>query len=343
MGHTARRDAARAEILTELFADTIYVLTPQGRVIDLPAGSTPIDFAYHVHTELGHRCRGAKVDGAMVPLSTPLNNGQRVEILAAKQGGPSRDWLTPGLGFLKSHGARTKVRQWFNRQNLEADLAQGRALLDKELHRHGRSALNLDKLAADLGYEGLDDLLVDMARGAVGPKHLQETLRPASVEAAPAEALRPTLRKTRPAGTSNVLVVGVDKLLTSSAKCCKPVPPDAIAGFVTRGRGVSVHRADCKNLARLPEERRIAAQWGEAGGSASAADIVVEALDRTGLLRDISEVLTRERINVSATATHSADHVARMRFTLEVENLDQLERVLALVREVRGVMNAVRR
>ena len=153
------------QLKTGLFADTIYVLTPQGRVIDLPEGSTPIDFAYHVHTELGHRCRGAKVDGAIVPLNTPLTNGQRVEILAAKQGGPSRDWLNPALGFLKSQGARTKVRQWFNRQNHEADVIHGRALLEKELHRHGRTALNLDKLAADLGYERLDDFLVDIARG----------------------------------------------------------------------------------------------------------------------------------------------------------------------------------
>lgn len=327
----------------ELFADTIYVLTPQGRVIDLPTGSTPVDFAYHVHTELGHRCRGAKVDGAMVPLNTALQNGQRVEILAAKQGGPSRDWLTPGLGYIRSPGARAKVRQWFNRQNLEADLAHGRALLEKELHRHGRSALNLDRLAGDLGYERLDDLLVDMARGAVGPKQLQEALRPAPAEPAPAEILQPSARKSRPAGTSSVLVVGVDKLLTSSAKCCKPVPPEAIVGFVTRGRGVSVHRADCKNLARLAPERCVPAEWGEAGGSTSAADIHVEAIDRTGLLRDISDVLTRERINVTATSTQSAAHVARMRFTLEVANLDQLERVLTMVRDVRGVMGAERR
>lgn len=328
---------------TELFADTIYVLTPQGRVIDLPVGSTPVDFAYHVHTELGHRCRGAKVDGAMVPLTTPLHNGQRVEILSAKQGGPSRDWLTLGLGYIKSHGARTKVRQWFNRQNLEADLAQGRAALDKELHRHGRNALNLDKLAAVLGYERLDDLLIDMARGALGAKQLQEALRPAPTEAPEPEPLQPAVRESRPTGASSVLVVGVDRLLTASAKCCKAVPPDNIVGFVTRGRGVSVHRADCRNLARLSPERLIPAEWGNAVGSASAADIVVEALDRTGLLRDISEVLTRERINVTATATHSAAHVARMRFTLEVENLDQLGRVLALVREVRGVMSAARR
>src|SRR6185436_14658824 len=163
---------------TQLFSDTVYVLTPQGRVIDLPKGATPIDFAYHVHTELGHRCRGAKVDGAIVPLNTPLRNGQQVEILAAKQGGPSRDWLNPALGFLKSQGARSKVRQWFNRQNLEADVVQGRAILEKELQRHGLTALNLDKLAEDMGYEKLADLLVDIARGSVGPKMLHDQLKP---------------------------------------------------------------------------------------------------------------------------------------------------------------------
>ena len=339
------RDASELaeQFKTELFADSVYVLTPQGRVIDLPAGATPIDFAYHVHSELGHRCRGAKIDGAIVPLNTALRNGQQVEILAAKQGGPSRDWLNPALGFLKSHGARTKVRQWFNRQNFEADVAHGRAMLDKELHRHGATALNLDKLAEEMGYGRLSDLVVDIARGVVGPKQLQEALAPPAAEPQAPDSAQPAPRRTRAGGGSSVLVVGVDKLLTLTAKCCKPVPPDPIIGFVTRGRGVSVHRADCVNVKRLAPERCVDAEWGAAAGATFAVDVVVEALDRTGLLRDISDVLTRERINVTATATQSATHVARMRFTLEVENLEQLQRVLASVREVRGVMSAARR
>jgi GTP pyrophosphokinase len=328
------------EFRTGLFADTVYVLTPQGRVIDLPKGSTPIDFAYHVHTELGHRCRGAKVDGAIVPLNTPLYNGQRVEILTAKQGGPSRDWLNPTLGFVRSHGARSKVRQWFNRQNLEADIAHGRALLDKELQRHGATAVNLDKLAVDMGFEGLNDLLVDLARGDVGPKQLHDALAPKVEPEAPAE---PFARKSRSTGKGSVLIVGVDKLLTLTAKCCKPAPPDRIVGFVTRGRGVSVHRADCANVKRLDSDRRVAAEWGEAAGATFPVDVALEALDRTGLLRDISDVLTRERINVTATATQTTGHVARMRFTLEVENVDQLLRVLTLVRDVKGVLSAERR
>jgi GTP pyrophosphokinase len=325
---------------TGLFADTVYLLTPQGRVIDLPKGATPIDFAYHVHTELGHRCRGAKVDGAIVPLNTPLGNGQRVEILTAKQGGPSRDWLNPTLGYIRSNGARSKVRQWFNRQNFEADVAHGRAVLDKELQRHGATALNLDKLAEDLGFARLNDLLVEIARGGVGPKQLHDAIAP---RAEPEEAPEPLARKSRSSGKGSVLIVGVDKLLTLTAKCCKPAPPDPIVGFVTRGRGISVHRADCSNVKRLDTERCVIAEWGEASGATFPVDVGVEALDRTGLLRDISDVLTRERINVTATSTQTTGHVARMRFTLEVENVDQLTRVLTLVRDVKGVLSAVRR
>lgn len=329
---------------TGLFEDTVYVLTPQGRVIDLPKGSTPIDFAYHVHTELGHRCRGARVDGAMVPLNTPLQNGQQVEILAAKQGGPSRDWLNPQLGYLKSHGARTKVRQWFNRQNYEADVAQGRALLDKELQRHGLTKINLDKLAGELGFARLNDFLADLGRGEIGPRLLQDALRGESAPQPAPQATEPLVtRKPRAAAKGSVLVVGVDKLLTVPAKCCKPAPPEPIIGFVTRGRGVTVHRADCASMRRLDPERIVTAEWGEAGGATFPIDIEVEAVDRTGLLRDISEVLSRERINVIATNTASRDLSARMRFTLEVAHLDQLQRALSLIREVRGVVSAARR
>jgi GTP pyrophosphokinase len=327
---------------TQLFSDTVYVLTPQGRVIDLPKGATPVDFAYHVHTDLGHRCRGAKVDGAIVPLNTALQNGQQVEIMPAKQGGPSRDWLNPALGFIRSHAARSKVRQWFNRQNLEADVAQGRAILEKELQRHGLTALNLDKLAGDMGYARLNDLLSEIGRGDIGPKQLQDALKPPAPEEPP-DIVQPLIRRSRSTGQSGVLVVGLDKLLTLPAKCCKPAPPDPIVGFVTRGRGVSVHRANCTNVKRLDPERCVTAEWGDSRGATFPAEIMVEAIDRTGLLRDISDVLTRERVNVTATATQTISHVARMRFTLEIENVEQLQRVLALVRDVRGVLSAGRR
>ncbi|MGZ8209375.1 MAG: RelA/SpoT family protein [Burkholderiales bacterium] len=338
------RDASELaeQFKTELFADTVYVLTPQGRVIDLPKGATPIDFAYHVHTDLGHRCRGAKLDGVIVPLNTPLHNGQQVEILAAKLGGPSRDWLNPSLGFLKSPAARTKVRQWFHRQNFEADVAQGRAMLEKELQRHGLTAINLDKFAADMGYVRLTDLLSEIGRGEVGPKQLQDALKPPAPEARQ-EIVQPVARKSRATGKSSVLVVGIDKLLTLPARCCKPAPPDAIVGFVTRGRGVTVHRANCINVKRLDPDRCVSAEWGHSTGATFPVEIIVEAIDRTGLLRDISEVLTRERINVTATSTQTTAHVARMRFTVEIENVDQLQRVLTLVRDIKGVMRAGRR
>lgn len=328
-----------------LFEDTVYVLTPQGRVIDLPQASTPIDFAYHVHSELGHRCRGAKVDGVMVPLNTPLRNGQTVEILAAKHGGPSRDWLMLQLGYLKSPSARTKVRQWFNRQNFETEVAQGRALLDRELQRHGKTALNLERLAEEFGYAKTTDFLAAVGRGDIGPKQLHDALARDAAAVAPPLPPEATLiaRKPRSAGQGGVLVVGVDKLLTVPAKCCKPAPPEPIIGFVTRGRGVTVHRANCGNVRRLDPKRCVPAQWGAAEGATFPVDIEIDAIDRTGLLRDVSEVLSRERINVTATKSLSSDFAARMRFTLEIRDLDQLQRVLDMLREVRGVTRALRR
>ncbi len=335
-----------------LFEDTLYALTPQGRVIDLPIGATPVDFAYHVHTELGHRCRGAKVDGAMVPLNTPLANGQQVEILAAKQGGPSRDWLNPALGYVRSAGARTKIRQWFNRQNFEEAVAQGRAIVEKALQRQGMTSLKLDKLAARLDFAKVNDFLAEVGRGEIRPRQLQDAVRALDPRTEPAppvvEAVEVTsaLAPKKPratAGKSSILVVGVDRLLTMPAKCCKPAPPEAIIGFVTRGRGVTIHRADCANLKRLAAERLVAAEWGEAGGTTFPVDVEIEAVNRAGLLRDISEVLAREKINVVGTRSAADDVAARMRFTIEVANLGRLQRVLALIREVRGVSRAARR
>ena len=330
-----------AQFRSQLFADTIYVLTPQGRVIDLPKDATPIDFAYHVHTDLGHRCRGAKVNGAMVPLNTPLKNGQQVEIVAAKQGGPSRDWLNPALGFLKSGGARVKVRQWFNRQNHEVAAAQGREIVDKELQRQGMTRVNLDKLAQQFGFGKLTEFLVEVGRGEVTPRQLQVALRADETPPVPPEE-QPIVRKSR-AQPGGILVVGVDKLLTVPAKCCKPAPPDPIIGFVSRGRGVTIHRKGCGNIKRLAAERLVAADWGQWPQAAFAVDVSIEASDRTGLLRDITEILSREHINVTATKTASRDAAARMLVTVEINNLDQLNRVLVLIRDVPGVVSAARR
>ena len=347
-----RDDAGGASELAErfrtgLFDDTIYVLTPQGRVIALTKGSTPVDFAYHVHSELGHRCRGARVDGAMVPLNTPLANGQQVEIIAAKQGAPSRDWLNPELGFVRSAAARTRIRQWFNRQNFEAEVAQGRTVVEKELRRQGMTALGLDKLAARFGFAKADDLLADVGRGEIRSRQLEQAIRAldprAEAPAAEKEAAVPAPARKGATGKGAVLVVGVDRLLTVPAKCCKPAPPDAIVGFVTRGRGVSIHRASCASLKRLDAKRRVTAEWGEAEGGAFPVDIEILAARRTGLLRDISEVLAREKNRIVGSRAVEEDSAVRLRYTIEIGNVSQLARVLALLREVRGVARATRR
>ncbi len=282
--------------------DTLYVFTPQGRVVDLPVGSTPVDFAYRLHTELGHRCRGAKVDGALVPLTTPLKTGQRVEIVAAKEGGPSRDWLNPQQGYLMTKSARTKVRTWFAAQDLPDEPQKSE---DNEQHELP---------------------LVDLSPEAM-------------------------VRQSRHKGGSGVLIVGVDQLLTQLAKCCKPVPPDQIQGFVTREKGISVHRQDCpsfQHVAALHPERVIDADWADAapasGGDTNvyAVDILVDAQDRQGLLRDISDVLARERVNVTAVRTQSKQGTAEMAFTVEVADTKRLNQALHHIQQVNGVLSARR-
>jgi GTP pyrophosphokinase len=324
--------------------DTVYVLTPQGRVIDLPRGATPIDFAYALHTDLGHRCRGAKVDGVMVPLDFRLDNGQRVEIVAAKTGGPSRDWLSQP-GYLASSRARNKVRQWFNAEELARTIAAGRAIVEREIAREGATSVKLDALAAQFGFAKADDLFAAVGREEIGPRALQVAVRGPEPAAVPEEALVTKKSKAAP-GASGILFVGVDRLMTQLARCCKPVPPDPIVGFVTRGRGISVHRRDCRSLAQLlvrHPERAIESQWGAREAAVFPVDIAVQAHDRQGLLRDVSEVLSRERINVTAVNTVSRQHVATMLFTVEVENREHLARALAQIAEVKGVFSAARR
>lgn len=328
--------------------DTIYVMTPQGRVLDLARGATPVDFAYRLHTDLGHRCRGAKVNGALVPLNTPLESGQTVEIVAVKQGGPSRDWLQPEQGYLATARAKTKARQWFAAQEEAELLAQGRAIVTREMQREGQTGAKLDELARKLGFAGADALFLAAARNEVGQRQLQTVLRGAPEEAPPEPVIQ-TRRSKAGASGSRVLIVGVDKLLTQLGRCCKPAPPDAIAGFVTRGKGVSIHRVECTNFrnisARNPE-RVIGAEWGVGTrGGADAlypVDIVVEAQDRQGLLRDISEVLSREKINVTAVRTQSKQGAARMSFTIEVSGVAQLQRALKLIGDIGGVEHASR-
>ncbi len=327
--------------------DTVYVLTPQDKVIDLPRGATALDFAYRLHTDLGHRCRGAKIDGHMAPLNTPLKNGQRVEVVAARSGGPSRDWLNPQQGYLASSRARSKVKQWFAAQDEAELLAQGRNLVTRELQRQGQSQANLDELAAKLGLKSAEALFLAAARGEVGMRAIDVALR-GGAEALPPEPEIQT-RKSR-AGDSRILVVGVDKLLTQTGTCCKPMPPDAIIGFVTRGKGISIHRVECinfRNMAARNPERVIGTQWGEQWSDQSATaypvDLLVDAGDRQGLLRDISDILSREKINVTAVKTQSRAGLAHMGFTVELSGAAALKRVLSLLHEVPGVIRAERR
>ncbi len=335
---------------SSLFTDTIFVLTPQGKVVDLPRGATPVDFAYAVHTNLGHRCRGARVDGAMVPLNHVLKNGQQVEVITAKQGGPSRDWLNPELGYVTSHRARAKVRQWFKAQQQEETLAHGRAAVERELARAGATAVNLDAVAVKAGFEKADDLFIAVGREEVNTRQLQVAIKavvqPAAPEAAPEPEIG-VLRQSKAAGAgSGILVVGVDRLMTVLARCCKPAPPDRIVGFVTRGKGVTIHRQSCTNVARMrarEPERLITADWGAPRDEVFPVDVVLEALDRQGLLRDVTEIFSRERINVTAAKTQTRNHESRMAFTLEVRSLDALAHALDLVRDVPGVMSAGRR
>jgi GTP pyrophosphokinase len=336
--------------------DHIYVLTPQARVIALPQGATPLDFAYHLHSELGHRCRGARVDGAMVPLNTALQNGQTVEIVAVKEGGPSRDWLNPQLGYLHSTRARQKVRAWFNAVDSQENVANGRAMVEKTLQREGRTSVNLDQLAAKLGFKTPEELFAVVGKEEFSLRNVEQALHDAP-PAAPEEETPEQLTKRASGanvahgGSSGVLVVGVDALLTQLARCCRPAPPDGISGFVTRGKGMSIHRSDCPTflrMARRSPERVLQTTWsadvmGGRGQSVYPVDISIEASDRQGLLRDISEVFAREKMNVIGVKTQSRRNAAYMQFTVEVSSSAQIQRACVLLGEVGGVVKASRK
>jgi GTP pyrophosphokinase len=326
--------------------DRIYVMTPQARVIDLPTGATPVDFAYHLHSDLGHRCRGAKVNAQMVPLNTPLKTGQTVEIIASKAAtaGPSRDWLNPQLGYLASTRARTKVRAWFNAIEHEEAMHTGRLKVERELQRLGKTSTNLEEMAHQLGYAKAEDLFIAVTRDEFNFRQIE-----ALFNDIPLELPEPVLQRKPKAGDSQsgVMVVGVSNLMTQLARCCKPAPPDAISGFVTRGKGISIHRADCKSFLTLAEkhpERVIDTSWGHASSDAVyAVDVLIQAQDRHALLRDISDVFAREKINVVGVKTQSSKGEARMQFTAEVKDAGTLAKALQSIREVTGVLDARRR
>ncbi|WP_341889724.1 bifunctional (p)ppGpp synthetase/guanosine-3',5'-bis(diphosphate) 3'-pyrophosphohydrolase [Variovorax sp. YR752] len=339
---------------TGVFDDRIYVFTPQAAVVELPTGATPIDFAYTLHTDLGHRCRGAKVDGQMVPLNTRLSSGQTVEVTAIKEGGPSLDWLNAELGFLQSSRGKAKVRAWFNALAQRDTIARGREAVEKLLQREGRTAMKLDDLATQLGFRNADALFEVVGKDEFSLRNIESLLRPA--EPAPSEDEAIVARHVRAPGHTpqgGVLVVGVESLLTSLARCCRPAPPDAIGGYVTRGKGVAIHRADCSNfrqMATRSPERVIAVAWGEPRGDRVAVypvDVVVEAGDRQGLLRDVTEVFAKEKMNVTGVKTQSIKDsrggTAWMTFTVEVSDASRVAQVLGAVARVAGVRAARRK
>lgn len=332
--------------------DRIYVLTPQAKVIELPANATPVDFAYQLHTDVGHRCRGAKVDNIMVPLNTRLKNGQTVEIVTLKAGspqtGPSRDWLSPE--YSSSTRTRSKIRAWFNVIDQQETLANGRALVEKTLQREGKTAVNLEELARKLGFAAPDDLFLSVGKEEFSLRQIENVLRENGAETEPEDELSITNKSRASSVTqgakSGVLVVGTDGLMTQLARCCKPAPPDEIVGFVTRGKGVSIHRLNCKNFAEMRNkapERVIQTTWGQqVSETVYPVDIFVLAQDRQGLLRDISEVFSREKINVIGVNTQSAKGQARMSFTAEIGGTAQLQKALTVIHEVRGVLEVRR-
>ena len=333
------------------FDDRIYVFTPEATIIDLPLGGTAVDFAYALHTELGHRCRGARVDGAMVQLNTPLQSGQTVHVISTKEGGPSLDWLNPELGYLASPRARSKVRAWFNAQAQAQTIARGREQVERLLQREGRTAIERQALAEQLGFKQADDLFEVVGKDELSLRTIENLLRPAAPPASDDDITLHRPRAEAGGGRGGVLVVGMDSLLTTLARCCRPAPPDAISGFVTRGRGVAVHRRGCSNLRQMAQQspdRVIEVAWGSPGRDKAPVypmDVVVEAADRPGLLRDVSEVFAKAQMNVTGVNTQSARDrsSAWMTFTVEVADAVRLQQVLAQIGAVQGVRHARRR
>jgi GTP pyrophosphokinase len=331
---------------SDVFEDRVYVFTPKGDIIDLPAGSTPIDFAYHVHTDVGHRCRGAKVNGKLVSLDYSLRTGEQVEVLTAKRGGPSRDWLNPNLGLVKTQRARAKIRLWFKRQAREHNLSQGRTLLDRELNRLGVTDVNLEQLANQLENKSVDDLMVAIGCGDVSLSKISNQLMKEEEDDDGLKFGTRILLEQALQGHDAIRVVGLQGLLTTMAKCCNPVPGDDIIGYVTRGRGATVHRKDCPNILRLKErERLVRVDWGEPKRTYPVT-VQVRAYDRDGLARDVSNLIANEGINMGLVQAgvdrRNKLNLATLDLVLEVRDVDQLTKVLTRIEALPNVMEVHR-
>ncbi|MFP4245526.1 MAG: RelA/SpoT family protein, partial [Ectothiorhodospira sp.] len=332
---------------SELFQDRVFVLTPRGDVMDLPKGATPLDFAYAVHTEVGHHCRGAKVNGHIVPLTYELRSGERVEIFTSRTGGPSRDWINPNMGYLRTSRARTKARSWFRQQDREKNLAEGRSVLEREAQRMGVQQPDMDELMRRFKQSGRDDLLVAIGAGDITPAQLAAPMELTAEEALVGRHGRQRRPEAPPGdGDRGIRIRGVGNLLTQMARCCRPVPGDPVIGYITRGKGVTIHRRDCVNILRMPANKRqrlVEVSWGD-DTRAYPVRIHLEAFDRQGLLRDITQVLANERVNVlsAATRTDPVENSVTMDLTMEITGTDQLSAVMDKIGAVSNVFTVRR-
>jgi len=324
---------------SDVFQDRVYVFTPRGDIIDLPAGSTPIDFAYHVHTDIGHRCRGARINGKLIPLYQELKTGNQVEILTAKRGGPSRDWLNPNLGLVKTQRAKSKIRLWFKKQEDEQNLAQGRATLEHEMQRLGIQELNFEKMARKLGHKTPDEMFVSLGNGDLS---VSRVIRELAEDKENTDILSANALPTESTSTDAVEVVGLKGLLSSMARCCNPMPGDQIVGYITRGRGATIHRQDCPNILRLKDrERLLQVDWGHAVRT-FPVPVQIKAYDRQGLMGDISNLLDGEGVNIVDVGVKVNRSLAELNLIVEVRDLAQLSRILTRIESLPNVMEALR-
>ena len=338
--------ALAADLQTELLEDRVYLLTPKGEVFDLASGATVLDFAYLVHTEVGHRCRGAKVNGRIVPLTFQPQSGDRVEILTGKVADPSRDWLSPHQGYLRTGRARDKVRAWFRRIAHDANLGVGRTILERELKRLALPAADVEKLPAHFHLQTHEELLVALALGEVTPGQIARVLQEA-VHPPPAPVSPPVTARRNEVDLNALTIEGIGNLLTTLARCCQPLPGDAVRGFVTRGRGVSVHRADCASLMRLARrdpERVIQVSWGKAASQAYEVDIALRGYDRKGLQKDVTGVVSNAAAHILASSSRlfPSSGEVEMRFTLRVRDFEQLSGLLSQLHALPNVTDARR-
>lgn len=324
---------------SDVFRDRVYVFTPRGDIIDLPAGSTPIDFAYHVHTDIGHRCRGARVNGKLVPLYQELKTGDQLEILTAKRGGPSRDWLNVNLGLVRTSRARAKIKAWFKKQEDEQNLAQGRESLERELQRLGITELNFENLARELGFKTPDEMFIALGNGDLSTSKI---IKQFSQDEEIKDIIEANAAPIQTSSTDAVDVVGLKGMLSVMAKCCNPMPGDQIIGFVTRGRGATIHRQDCPNILKMQDrERLLKVGWGRVERTFPVA-VKIKAYDRQGLMSDVSNLLAEENINIDKVAVNVNRSIADLRLTIEVKDITQLSRILTRIENLPNVMEALR-